>query len=183
MGAPTIPLKPTGAAPKSSFPVGSATKPLSSPTTAGTPTIKLATSNAPIGAPTIALKTTNAPLSGMATPTAPGALPKATVSLNPPTKPLSPIGAATKPLSPVGAATKPLSPSAGLAATLKSPSLSTMSGEVDESGASTFTKILSGLGLVAAIVVISLQLKMSNVWINASDSDTPDDWMQILETP
>ena len=116
----------------------------------------------------------------MATPTAPtsplaqtASLPKATVSLNPPTKPLSPIGSATRPLS----------PSSPGAATIRQATLSTPEQDDIESGSSTFTKILAGVGLVAAIVVLSLQLKMSNIWLNADDFEYPGDWMQILETP
>jgi hypothetical protein len=161
------------------MPIGAATKPLSTPT-AGMPTMKLATSNAPVGAPTIALKTAGLPPLGTATPTAlssPSAqtasLPKATVSLNPPTKPLSPVGSATKPLSPISAGAK----------TIKQATLSTSEQDDIESGASGFTKILAGVGLAAAILVLSLQLKMSNIWLNADDFEYPGDWMQILKTP
>ena len=126
---------------------------------AGAPTIKLATSNAPVGAPTIALKTANAPLPGGA-PTV--SLPKATVALNPPTKPLSPTSAA---------------------ATQK-PTLSRMedgeNGE-DETGADTFGKILAGVGLVAALIVLGLQLKVANIWIGAEDAESPGDWSQLIE--
>lgn len=110
-----------------------------------------------MGAPTIALKTANAPLPGGGAPTV--SLPKATVPLNPPTKPLSPTTAA---------------------ATQK-PTLSTMEEPEDETGADTFSKILAGVGLVAAIVVLSLQLKISNIWISAADNDRTGDWSLLLE--
>jgi hypothetical protein len=154
--APTIPLRTTGAP------------------TVGAPTIKLATSNAPVGAPTIALKTANTPLPGAGAPTialktantpiavggaATVALPKATVALNPPTKPLSPTGAA---------------------ATQK-PTLSSVEEVEDETGADTFAKILAGVGLVAALVVLGIQLKMSNIWIGVEDNDRQGDWSQLLE--
>jgi hypothetical protein len=123
----------------------------------------------------------------MATPTSPfgqtGALPKATVSLNPATQPLSPLGAPTIPLPTAGSATRPLSPSASAATTIRNATLSAADAEVDETGATTFVKILAGVGLVAAIVVLSLQLKMSHIWLNAEDFEYPGDWMQILETP
>jgi hypothetical protein len=162
--------------------MGTATKPMLTPTT-GMPTMKLATSNTPVGAPTIALKTANAPLPGIATPTAPASplaqtasLPKATVSLTPPTKPLSPLGQLPGP----GAATKPLSsPSAG--ATVRSSTLPTTEADEDETGAAAFTKILTGVGLLAAIIVLSLQLKMSSIWIDAEDAEPAGDWMRLFE--
>jgi|TARA_B110000037_G_scaffold115927_1_gene133145 hypothetical protein len=136
-GAPTIRLATTNA------PVGA-------------PTIKLATTNAPVGAPTIALKTAKAPLPGGA-PTV--ALPKATVAINPPTKPLNPTTAAAT----------------------QWPTLSAQEHGADESGSDTFTKILAGVGLVAALVVLGLQLKVANIWIGAEDADPPDDWSRLLE--
>lgn len=164
-GAPTAPRPP---APAPTIPLRTAGAP-----TVGAPTIKLATSNAPVGAPTIALKTTNTPLPGTGAPTIalktantplPGggaptiALPKATVALNPPTKPLSPTS---------------------VAATQK-PTLTTLEDVEDESGAETFTKILAGVGLVAALVVLGIQLKISSIWI-AKDDIRPDDWSLLLE--
>lgn len=153
--------------------------------------MKLATTNSPIGAPTIPLKTANAPF-GTASPTAPlsaaktGVLPKATVSLNPPTQPLSPMGAATRPLGAAGStATKPLTPSAAAATTVRSATLSAVEPEADETGASTFVKILAGVGFVAACVVLGLQLKMSHIWLSdeafVETTGGKVDWMQILE--
>lgn len=140
----------------------------------GAPTIRLATSNIPVGAPTIALKTANIPLSGTGAPTialktantplpvagaATVSLPKATVALNPPTKPLSPIGVATT----------------------QKPTLSTLEEAEDETGAGTFSKVLAGVGLVAALVVLGIQLKISNIWIGAEDNDRNGDWSLLLE--
>ena len=51
----------------------------------------------------------------------------------------------------------------------------------DETGAETFSKILAGVGLVAAIVVLGLQIKISTIWIGAEDNDRKDDWSLLLE--
>lgn len=138
--APTIPLRTAGLAP-----------------TAGAPTVRLATTNAPIGAPTIALKTANTPLSGGGAPII--ALPKATVALSPPTKPLSPTSASLT----------------------QRPTLSAAEDDSDESGAGTFGKILAGVGLVAALIVLGLQLKVANIWIGVEDNDRSGDWSLLLE--
>lgn len=53
--------------------------------------------------------------------------------------------------------------------------------EVDETGSETFGKILAGVGLVAALVVLGLQLKVANTWISAEDADSPGDWSLLLE--
>ena len=149
--------------------------------------MKLATTNSPVGAPTIALKSTNAPF-GTASPTAPalssaktGVLPKATVALNPPTQPLSPMGAATRPLGAAGAATRPLSPSASAATTVRSSTLSAVEQEAEESGASGFLKILSGVGCLAACTVLGLQLKMSNIWLTDDEFPKKGQWMAIFD--
>jgi hypothetical protein len=42
-------------------------------------------------------------------------------------------------------------------------------------------KILAGVGLVAALVVLGLQLKTANIWIDARDALTPGDWSILLE--
>lgn len=154
--APTIPLRTAG------------------PPTMGAPTIRLATSNVPVGAPTIALKTANIPLSGTGAPTialktantplpvagaATVSLPKATVALNPPTKPLSPIGAAVT----------------------QKPTLSTLEEAEDETGADTFAKVLASVGLVAALVVLGIQLKISSIWIGAEDNVRNGEWSLLLE--
>lgn len=60
------------------------------------------------------------------------------------------------------------------------PSLASVE-EVDETGASTFMKILSGVGLAAALVVLGVQLKVADIWISAKDAETPGDWSQLLE--
>lgn len=161
---PSPPVPPSAGATKpleaTAPPAGAPTKPKAP---APAPTIKLATSKAPVGAPTIALKTANAPLPGGGGSGSPSvSLPKATVALNPPTKPLSP-----------GA-------SPATAAGTKSP-LATVEEDEDESGVSTFMNILAGVGLVAAIVVLALQLKVANIWISAEDADSTAGWSQLLE--
>jgi hypothetical protein len=119
-----------------------------------TPTIRLATSTAPIGAPTIALKTATQPLG------APG-LPKATVQLQAPTQPLS---AGTS--------------SASQLATLQ------MDDEEDESGVTGIVKVLSIVGFIAACVVLYLQLDTAHTWINAEDrteATMKGDWQLLLD--
>jgi hypothetical protein len=143
-GAPTTPRAPT---PAPTIPLRTAGAP-----TVGAPTIKLATKNAPIGAPTIALKTANAPLLGGASTVA---LPKATVALSPPTKPLTPTSASAT----------------------QNPTLSTVEEIEDETGADTFTKILAGVGLAAALIVLGVQLKMANIWIGVEEGG----WSLLLE--
>lgn len=56
-----------------------------------------------------------------------------------------------------------------------------MDEQVDETGAGTFSKILAGIGLIAAIIVLSLQLKISNTWIGAEDNELQGQWSQLLE--
>ncbi|MEP4050420.1 MAG: hypothetical protein ABJN80_16410, partial [Luteolibacter sp.] len=151
-GAPTAPKAP---APAPTIPLKTAGK----PPVAGAPTIRLATTNAPVGAPTIALKTANAPLPGGPATGAPTiGLPKATVALAPPTKPLTPTATSAT----------------------QRPTLSAAEAE-EESGAGTFSKILAGVGLVAALVVLGLQLKVANIWISAEDNDRTGEWSQLLD--
>jgi hypothetical protein len=85
------------------------------------------------------------------TPSAP-ALPKITAELKSPTRPL---------------ATQQLTVS--------------LDESVDETGAQTFINILAGAGLLAAIVVLALQLSVSSIWINAADQAIPGSWSLLLE--
>jgi hypothetical protein len=41
-------------------------------------------------------------------------------------------------------------------------------------------KILAGVGLAAAIVVLITQLMVASVWINAEDSENKGQWSQVL---
>lgn len=92
------------------------------------------------------------------------------------------MGAATRPLGVgTGTPTKPLSPSGAAATTVRSATLSAVEPEVDETGASTFAKILAGVGFLAACVVLYLQLTMAGIWINDEDFEMKGDWMSILE--
>ena len=138
--APTSPLRPAGA-PTAGAPA---------------PTIKLATSAAPIGAPTIALKTATQPLG---TPGGAPSLPKATVQLQAPTQPLT-----------AGAA------SASQMATYEMD-------EEEESGAAGFIKILSIVGFIAACVLAYFQFDIASTWINAEDREDlmKGDFMQLFE--
>lgn len=36
-------------------------------------------------------------------------------------------------------------------------------------------------GFVAALVVLALQLKVSNIWINAEDNQSTSGWAQLIE--
>jgi hypothetical protein len=49
----------------------------------------------------------------------------------------------------------------------------------EEGGNEGLANILAGVGLAAAIVVLAFQLMTANAWINAPDSQTPGDWMQL----
>ncbi|MGL4399736.1 MAG: hypothetical protein ACRCXD_07690 [Luteolibacter sp.] len=124
------------------------------------PTIPLRAAGAPTPtlapAPTIRLATTAAPAArpGGAAPTM--ALPKATVQLQAPTQPLG------------TSFSSPSQMAAGQA-----------DEEEEESGSDGLANILSGVGLAAALVVLVLQLMTANTWINAPDSQTPNDWMQL----
>jgi hypothetical protein len=120
------------------------------------PTIRLASSPAtgavkPTGAPTVPLRPV-----GAGTPTI--ALPKATVQLQPPTQPLGTSFTST-------------------------PQLSTVQAEDDdeEDAGEGVIKILSGVGLAAAVLVLVFQLMAANTWINVEDNPNKDEgWMQLM---
>ena len=117
------------------------------------PTIRLATSPAPTapGLPG------GAPRPAGGAPTI--ALPKATVQLQPPTQPLGTSFSAP-------------------------PQLGTLSGadeDEDEGGNEGLVNILSIVGFVAALVVLTFQLMTANTWINAEDNAKKGDWMQLME--
>jgi hypothetical protein len=130
-----------------------------------TPTVALKPPAAP-AQPTVKLATTTAPLKPAATSTAlPGAkpaggaptLPKATVQLQAPTAPLGAI-----------------SPSQ--AATFQ------MDDEDDDSEPHEgLIKILSGVGFAAALALLVCQIMLANVWINSEDNPRKGDWSQIIE--
>ncbi|MBC8126535.1 MAG: hypothetical protein H8M99_05245 [Gloeobacteraceae cyanobacterium ES-bin-144] len=126
--APTIPLRTAG------------------PPTAGgpAPTIRLA---AP-GSATVALK----PAGGAAT------LPKATVQLQAPTRPLGTSF-----------------PSASQSATLKVED----DEEEEESANEGVANILAGVGLVAALALLTFQIMTASVWVSAPDNEKAGDWTQL----
>lgn len=148
LAPPVRPPTPTGAPRPPTPSAAMPPRPAGAPAAAPAPTIRLATSTAPIGSatPTIPLRTPGA------TPT----LPKATVQLQPPT---SPLGAS--------------SPS-------QAPTLMVADDEEEETE-DNLTKILAGVGLAAALLLLSLQLVLANKWISAEDSPRKGDWSQIIE--
>ena len=82
-------------------------------------------------------------------------------------------------------ATVPLKGPATPGAALPKPKIATAEAEDSEEQEETETndgilKILSAVGLAAAIVVLVTQLSVASIWINAQDSETPGQWSQIL---
>ena len=121
------------------------------------PTIRLA----PSGAPTGALKPPGAPTGpirpgGGSPPTI--ALPKATVQLQAPTKPLG---------------TSFASPSQ--MATLQADD------DDDSAGNENLANILSGVGFAAALIVLAFQLMTADTWISVEDNPKKGDWTLLLE--
>jgi hypothetical protein len=83
-------------------------------------------------------------------------LPKATVQLQAPTRPLgTSFSSSTQ------------------AATLHAE-------EEEEEAGSGLLKILAFVGFAAALVVLSFQLMTANIWVNAEDSTSKGDWMQLF---
>lgn len=128
------------------------------------PTIPLRPAGAPTAmapAPTIRLASA-APTSALRPPgsgPAPTmALPKATVQLQPPTQPL------------------------GTSFSSPSQMATTQVDDDDESEAGEgLAKVLSGVGLLAALVVLAFQLMTADSWINVEDAQSQGDWMKLLE--
>ena len=138
---PPVPgAPPTPTAPAPTIPLRSSGKPTASPA----PTIRLATSTAP----TSALKLGG----GTAT------LPKATVQLQTPTKPLGTSF-----------------PTSSQAATFK------VEEEEEVEAHAGLVKILSGLGFATAVAVLVFQLMLADIWISAEDNPKKGDWAQIIE--
>lgn len=156
--APKVPTSSVPLAPPVRPPVpGGAPKP-------PTPTIPL---KAPAAAtkpaqPTIKLATSTTPLQPASPALKPAGaaptLPKATVQLQPPT---APIGAASSPSQ---------------AATLR-----VEDEEEDTEPHEGLLKVLSGVGLAAAIVLFIFQISLAGVWINSEDNTRNGDWSQIIE--
>ncbi len=136
---PSAPPSPTAPAP--TIPLRSAGKPTASPA----PTIRLATSSS---SPTSALR----PGGGVPT------LPKATVQLQAPTKPLGTSF-----------------PTSSQAATFQ------VVEEEEEEAFAGLVKILAGVGFAAAVVVLVFQLMLADIWISAEDNPKTGDWAQLIE--
>lgn len=105
-------------------------------------------------APTIRLAPTGGPAGGVGS-LPPAGLPKATVQLQ---KPTIPIGTGAPP-----------------------PTRQSFNEESDEEGSEGIVNILSGLGLVAAIVVFFFQVTTAKTWISVEDNPKSGDWTQIVE--
>lgn len=143
---PGAPPTPTGGLPRASPPAP--TVPLraaGAPTMAPAPTIRLASA-----APTGAIRP-----GGGAPPTI--ALPKATVQMQTPTRPLGTSFSAPSQMAATQADEEE---------------------EVDEGGG--LVKVLSGVGFAAALVVLALQFSTAGNWINAEDNSAKGDWMQLF---
>lgn len=149
--------------------VPSATVPVKPPVPGGPPTATVGPPRPPAPAPTIPLRTAGAPtmapaptirLATTAAPTSPArpggappptmALPKATVQLQTPTQPLG--------------------------TSFSSTSASTFSSDDDDDeveGNEGLANILSGVGLVAALIVLVMQVMTAKIW-------TDGDWGQLF---
>lgn len=125
------------------------------------PTIPLRTAGAPsmAPAPTIRLASSATPTGAVKPPGSSGvstmALPKATVQFQPPTQPLG----TTFPTS--------------------QPSTLVTEQEEEEEVEQGLTKILSGVGLAAALIIMVFQLMTAGTWINAVDNGKKGDWTQL----
>lgn len=82
-------------------------------------------------------------------------LPKATVQLPQPTQPLTSLG---------GDATTPQSASFRIRP------------DPQKEQVPTIHKVLSGLGLAASILLLVIQISVSNAWVKATDNTSPDGW-------
>jgi hypothetical protein len=85
-------------------------------------------------------------------------LPKATVQLQPPTKPLGVTSAPAQ----LG-------------------SLAAADDDENEDGNEGIVNILSIVGFIAALFVLGFQVLTANTWVNAEDNDKKGDWMQLME--
>lgn len=127
------------------------------------PTIPLRTAGAPAMSPAPTIRLASAAPTGAIKP--PGgapptiALPKATVQLQAPTQPLG--------------------------TSFSSPSqMSTLQADDDDDDGEEnegLAKILSGVALFAAVIVLFFQVNTASNWISAEDSQTKGDWMQLFQ--
>lgn len=169
---PTPSARPTPTAPPVA--TGAPTAP-GAPRPAPAPTIPLKTAPAagiPRPAPTIALKT------GPAVPSAPGTAPAARPAL--PGAPAAAPGASTVSLPKATVQlTPPSQPSVGIP-TQKAATYTTVEDEETETADSPLAGILSGVGLIAALVVLYFQITTAGTWINAEDNPGKGQWFAEL---
>lgn len=59
--------------------------------------------------------------------------------------------------------------------------LSSADEEEDEDGNEGIINILSIVGFIAALVVLSFQIMTANTWVNADDNAKKGDWMQLMQ--
>jgi hypothetical protein len=130
---------------------------------------------APRPAPTIPLRPP-----GAATAPAP-TIRLATSAPMRPTTPTSPLGVGSAPTLPK--ATVQLQPAtAPLSATSASSAPSLQIEEDEEADPQEgLLNILSGVGLVAALVVLVLQIMTANVWVSAEDNPKTGEWSQLMD--
>jgi hypothetical protein len=125
------------------------------------PTIPLRPVGKPMSAPapTIRLATTAAPTSALAPGAASPTLPKATVQLQAPTRPLGTSF-----------------PTSSQIATFK------VEDEDEAEPDTLIVRILSGLGFAAALTALGLQLQLADIWISGDDANPrAGDWMQLIK--
>jgi hypothetical protein len=138
--APALGTPPTPTTPAPTIPLRPVGKPMSAPA----PTIRLATTAAP----------TSALTPGVVTPT----LPKATVQLQAPTKPLGTSF-----------------PTSSQVATFK------VEDEDEAEPDTLIVRILSGLGFAAALAVLGIQLQIADIWISVEGNPNMGDWTQLFK--
>ena len=102
-----------------------------------------------------------------------------------PTGAIRPGGAGAPPTMALPKATVQLqTPTAPLGTSFSSPSqMATMQADDDDDqeAGEGMASILSGVGLLAALVVLAFQLMTANTWIGADDNAKKGDWMQLME--
>ena len=102
-----------------------------------------------------------------------------------PTGAIRPGGAGSPPTMALPKATVQLqTPTAPLGTSFSSPSqMATMQADDDDDqeAGEGMANILSGVGLIAALVVLVFQLMTASTWIGADDNAKKGDWMQLME--
>ena len=102
-----------------------------------------------------------------------------------PTGAIRPGGAGAPPTMALPKATVQLqAPTAPLGTSFSSPSkMATMHADDDDDQdvGGGMANVLSGVGLIAALVVLIFQLVTASTWIGAEDNAKKGDWMQLME--